>query len=342
MKLCTTCCTTLDGSTAVPSHSEKADPPPVSFACGLHQVCGACVRKNRRLAQSCVLCETANDVLGGTSTSAPATSTATPRATSPPRYDVEKADGDFVLGGDSDDEDPAARTAGSPPPPPLGDEGALGEAGEGLEAPPAYEAGGVELGDADGKGRREQCALHHVRPHDTLVGLAFEYGVEGHVLCQLNKLPLSTLSTTPHLLHTKPFLILPPTARRPSSSAEPILPAPLERKRLVVRRFQVATKCADWATARAYVDAVFHAREQEARFVAENRRARGGEAVDGDDELEVREGGELEEAVRAYEADERWEREQRNVKGKGVLVHGEGGTARADARAAGRGWGWRG
>ena len=165
---------------------------------------------------------------------------------------------------------------------------------------------------------------------------------QGHVLCQLNKLPLSTLSTTPHLLHTKPFLILPPPARRPSSSAEPILPAPLERKRLVVRRFQVATKCADWATARAYVDAVWHEREQEARFVAENRRARGEAAAVGEDEpLEVREGGELEEAVRAYEADERWEREQRNVKGKGVLVHGAGGAAGAGARASGRGWGWR-
>lgn len=166
--------------------------------------------------------------------------------------------------------------------------------------------------------------------------------LQGHVLCQLNKLPLSTLSTTPHLLHTKPFLILPPTARRPSSSAKPILPAPLERKRLVVRRFQVATKCADWATARAYVEAVWHAREQEARFVAENRRARGEAVVGEGDELEVREGGELEEAVRAYEADERWEREQRNVKGKGVLVHGAAATAGAGApRAAGRGWGWR-
>lgn len=103
-----------------------------------------------------------------------------------------------------------------------------------------------------------------------------------------------------------------------------------------MRRFQIATKCADWATAQAYVDQVWQARDAEARFVRENRCARG-EGTEGD-ELEVRDGGELEEAVRAYEADERWEREQRNVKGKGALMRGEfGGGASPGAR----GWGWR-
>jgi hypothetical protein len=79
-----------------------------------------------------------------------------------------------------------------------------------------------------------------------------------------------------------------------------------------VRRFQTQTKCTDWAMATAYVDQVFDAREKEAALVKENRQARGDA-----EEVQVREGGELEEAVQAFLADERWEREQRNQKGKG-------------------------
>lgn len=79
-----------------------------------------------------------------------------------------------------------------------------------------------------------------------------------------------------------------------------------------MRRFQTQTKCTDWAMATAYVDQVFDAREKEAALVKENRQARGDA-----EEVQVREGGELEEAVQAFLADERWEREQRNQKGKG-------------------------
>lgn len=154
---------------------------------------------------------------------------------------------------------------------------------------------------------------------------------QGHVLCTLNKLPISTLTTTPHLLHAKPFILLPPGAR-PSTSTEPLLPAPLERKRLIVRRFQVAVKCPDWAVAQAYCDQVFQKREDEARFVRENRAARGEAAAD----VEVREGGELEEAIEAFQADERWEREQRNLKGKGKGVFAPPSTESAGVRKGAR------
>ncbi|GAA6052724.1 hypothetical protein JCM3770_007195 [Rhodotorula araucariae] len=327
MKLCAACCATLDGPTGVPAHSEKADPPPVSFVCG-HSTCGSCVRKRRRLGQFCVLCHTADDLLVGGST--PSSKTVS-RVQSPPRYDEQKSD--FVLGGDSDDDD--APLNGAPPPP--DSEAPLAQGAEAWDAPPAYEADGTELGHPNGKGVREQCALHHLRREDTLLGLAMHYGVEGYVLCTLNKLPLSTLTTTPHLLHTKPFLLLPPTAQRPSSSSAPLLPPALERKRLVVRRFQVATKCADWAVAQAYVDQVWRSRAGEARFVVANRCARGED--DGPAEGEVREGGELEEAVAAYEADERWEREQRNLKGKGPVGRALGiATPMEQTRTR---WGWR-
>lgn len=60
-------------------------------------------------------------------------------------------------------------------------------------------------------------------------------------LSRLNKLPLSTLSTTPQLLHTLPFLLLPPSAA--SMSTTPRLAPAEERRRLILRRFQVGMLC---------------------------------------------------------------------------------------------------
>ncbi|BGP14458.1 hypothetical protein JCM10213v2_002407 [Rhodosporidiobolus nylandii] len=280
-------------------HLEKEELPPVSFACG-HSVCGQCQRRRRRLGQACVLCAT-SDVLFPSSATPATSSRSSPK---PPAYPSSPPDGaaDFVLGGDSDDEDDVKREDS----PPLA---------EGWDAPPAYEDNAAQL-VTDEKRHREQPSLHYIKPEDTLAGLALRYAVPGHVLCTLNRLPISTLSTTPHLLHTLPFLLLPPGSR-PSTSSEPLLSQPDERRRLIVRRFQMASKCADWAMAQAYVDQVFKAREEEARFVAENRRARG----EADVEVEPREGGELEEAVDAFQRDERWEKEQQAL-GKGKRAMG--------------------
>lgn len=151
---------------------------------------------------------------------------------------------------------------------------------------------------------------------------------QGPSLCTLNHLPLSTLSTTPHLLHTLPFLLLP----HPSSSfsSSPLLSPSLERRRLVLRRFQVQTRCAEWAMANAYVGAVFEGREKEREMVLENRRARGDER-----EVEVREGGELEEAVESWRRDTEWEKGQKG-KGMGSKIRSTGKVEEAV-----KGWGWR-
>ncbi|GAA5911798.1 hypothetical protein JCM6882_003358 [Rhodosporidiobolus microsporus] len=341
MELCVACCATLNAShglseKALPSHTEKSEPPPTTFPCG-HTACGACVRKRRRLGQSCILCSTAQDVLGG-GASAPSSSSTSlnssrgrrpPAYAAPPPAPAAQDEGDFVLGGDSDEEDADEDGKDEPLTPPPEEEWG--------DLPPAYGEDGV-VRQVDGKRKREQPGLHYLKPEETLGGLALRYGVPGHVLCTLNKLPISTLSTTPHFLHTLPFLLLPPGSR-PSTSTAPLLPAPLERKRLLVRRFQMATKCADWAMAQAYVDQVFKAREEEARFVAENRRARGETVLD----VEPREGGELEEAVEAFQRDERWEREQQTLgKGKGKGVYGS--KMRTTGQVEGKvrkGWGWR-
>ncbi|GAA5974221.1 hypothetical protein JCM11641_003335 [Rhodosporidiobolus odoratus] len=322
MQLCSTCSSTLDASASLPSHSEKSAPP-TTFACG-HRVCGACVAKRRRLAQSCILCSSLDGVLAQPSTTFATQSTAAsqnlpPSSANPPSYSSTTGPNEaenFVLG-DSDDEEVLAESL-TPSPPPA-DEEWKGE-------PPAYAEDGA-LRHTDAK----NPMLHYLRPEETLAGLALRYGVEGHVLCTTNKLPISTLSTTPHLLHTLPFLLLPPGSRASTSTA-PLLPEPLERKRLVVRRFQMQTKCSDWAMAQAYVDQVFRAREEETRLTGTGEdRASVGEGAEG----QVREGGELEEAVEAYLKDERWEKEQQTLgkpNGKGVF--------RPVEAAGNKGW-WR-
>lgn len=140
-------------------------------------------------------------------------------------------------------------------------------------APPAYDHPLPHQTGNDTKRQSEQTQVHYIKPEETLLGLAMQYKLDvsslaytlrssladpcpcqsqqGPLLCKLNKLPISTLSTTPHLLHTLPFLLLPPDA---SSSSTTPLHTPLEeRRRLVLRRFQVHTRCSEWALAKAYV-----------------------------------------------------------------------------------------
>lgn len=192
------------------------------------------------------------------------------------------------------------------------------------------------------KRAREQRNLHYLKPEETLLGLSLKYGVEGPTLCRLNRLPISTLSTTPHLVHTLPFVLLPPGAS-PSTSTAPLLSPEEERRRLILRRFQTRTRCHDAKLAKFWIDQVFDQREQESRWVNLNREARsrgrkgtdsGGSVNDErEDEQDIetetlmtspRRGGELEEAVSAFLADERWEQEQRDkkAKGKGKSLYG--------------------
>lgn len=67
-----------------------------------------------------------------------------------------------------------------------------------------------------------QCipSRYYINSRDTLQGIALRYGVNGRELCRLNNLPPSTLSTTPHLLHTRTFIVLPPSAKSLSVTRE--------------------------------------------------------------------------------------------------------------------------
>ncbi|KAJ6513368.1 hypothetical protein C8R45DRAFT_1154578 [Mycena sanguinolenta] len=98
---------------------------------------------------------------------------------------------------------------------------------------------------------------YYIKRSDTLQGIAMRFKVDGRTLCLLNNLPPSTLTTTPHLLHTRTSLLLPTYALSRLSPADATAPTPAEaRAREVSRagkRLQMLTKETDWRVAHAYV-----------------------------------------------------------------------------------------
>ncbi|KAJ8456954.1 hypothetical protein ONZ51_g11812 [Trametes cubensis] len=99
---------------------------------------------------------------------------------------------------------------------------------------------------------------YFIRPDDTLLGISLKLGIDGRVLCRLNNLPASTIRTTPHLLHTRSFLILPPTSRPPPPLSPAQQQVDEERRARLAReraetRFQTMTKETDRDVAKAYV-----------------------------------------------------------------------------------------
>jgi hypothetical protein len=69
-------------------------------------------------------------------------------------------------------------------------------------------------------------------------------------LCRLNDLPMTTLSTTPNILHTRTTILLSPV-----SKPAPEDPVPVEARRVerAEKRLQMVTKEVDWRVAKAYV-----------------------------------------------------------------------------------------
>lgn len=143
------------------------------------------------------------------------------------------------------------------------------ESGEGdFDAPPAYLADPqdrVSLPDQD-KARetiseqspsqmsdKSNPQLYHIQPGDTLRGIALKFGIDGAKICQMNALPLSTLSTTPHLLHTRHILTLPPGKRTPLLPPPDPKVAEARNRERATKRFQFATKEVNWDIAKTYL-----------------------------------------------------------------------------------------
>ena len=76
----------------------------------------------------------------------------------------------------------------------------------------------------------------------------------------MNDLPPSTLRTTPHLLHTRTFLTLPPTPKALSIASSPshdslndVTYDARRAREKAEKRLQTLTKEVDWRVAKAYV-----------------------------------------------------------------------------------------
>ncbi|KAI9439950.1 hypothetical protein H4582DRAFT_1562709 [Lactarius indigo] len=102
-------------------------------------------------------------------------------------------------------------------------------------------------------GNQVSPGRYYIRPDDTLLGVSLRLGINGRALCKLNNLPPSTLNTTPYLLHTRTFLVLPESHSHHATSA----PLAEEDARQTRVRAQIAlqrvTKETDWGIAQAYV-----------------------------------------------------------------------------------------
>ncbi|KAL7279038.1 hypothetical protein ACG7TL_006872 [Trametes sanguinea] len=157
---------------------------------------------------------------------------------------------------------------------------------------------------------------YFIRPDDTLLGISLKLGIDARILCRLNNLPISTLRTTPHLLHTRAFLVLPPSANPPRalSPAEQAFDearrARLARERAETR-FQSMTKETDRDVAKAYValaglpdgEGSGYKEYQEEKGLRK-RRTRSGNDGDAEVSLEGR-------AMDCYYDDDDWEARER-------------------------------
>ena len=172
---------------------------------------------------------------------------------------------------------------------------------EGLRLPPSYDKSQKNketslrsaLGDeppsydslSGGQRRQTQSSeppqdtddtIHFLAPDDTLSSLSLAYQVPLPILRRYNKIPSDSLLAAhkwvliPHSFYSGPPLSTPPDPEE-------------EERKNKVRRWMVATKCADYEVARLYLK--------------------------GTD-------WELQTAIEAFQADERWEREN-PMKGKG-------------------------
>ncbi|KAG6817163.1 hypothetical protein H0H87_012124 [Tephrocybe sp. NHM501043] len=162
--------------------------------------------------------------------------------------------------------------------------------------------------------RATECSplKYHIAQSDTLQGIVLRFGLDGHELCRLNNLPRSTLRTTPHLLHTRRYLILPPsvckagiTANKETAEQVAVWEASRGKER-AEKRLQTLTKEVDWRIAKAYValadDPVEQVEEQE-----EWKRKRKETGSDGGSRPSTLE----ERAIRRYLDDNEWEENQR-------------------------------
>ncbi|KAF8532186.1 hypothetical protein JB92DRAFT_2689461 [Gautieria morchelliformis] len=218
--------------------------PPFTTSCCIRPICERCLSRNPRLRgyNPCLACLAGVAVVGqsGALNGKPNVHVARPG----PSGQSENQERTIFVLGDSDDEEADTNTLDVPPPymgaaeitpTPFIDETRVADSID------------VEIADGEGSNPSKYC----IQPGDSLRGIALRYGIDGRKICQINSLPFSTLSTTPHLLHTRRWLNLPPTGR-PMLPPDPKILEAHNRER-AEKRFQFVTKEIDWRVAKAYV-----------------------------------------------------------------------------------------
>lgn len=223
-------------------------------------------------------------------------------------YDTVRDEDIFILGDDEDDEDETHELASvspiSEPAPPAYPSTFSSSSSLTGESIPIMQTSNASAGHAEVVVTDEQyiSSRHYINSRDTLQGIALRYGANGRELCRLNNLPPSTLSTTPHLLHTRTFLVLPPAAKSLSITrdADPDAGARRVREK-AEKRLQMLTKEVDWRVAKAYV-ALADDPSEEALYGFKYKENGG----IGASTLEAR-------AADQYLEDQEWEEEQRRA-----------------------------
>ncbi|KIJ51569.1 hypothetical protein M422DRAFT_74357 [Sphaerobolus stellatus SS14] len=279
------------------SPSPKAQSNEFLTPCCSRPICDNCLSRNPRLRgyNPCLSCLAGVAVVGQTSSRKGKETLQTievPGASGRSKSEEEKM---FVLG-DSDDEDGA----------------------EGGDAPPSYSAavesssslpGNNNIIPSEQPGKEAEYpsidtstpSQYHIQPNDTLRGIALRFGIDGAKLCQMNTLPLSTLSTTPHLVHTRRILKLPPgKSAAPPPPLDPKTIEELKRER-AEKRFQFVTKEVDWRVAKAYVALA----EGESDEIKSKEDTKSFDRVQREGSSRI-----LEDAVDQYLEDEEWERRE--------------------------------
>ncbi|VDB84760.1 unnamed protein product [Peniophora sp. CBMAI 1063] len=348
--LCLACSSSLPPrlltQTAVGKHSSEL----FLTKCCARPICPTCLARNPRLARydPCLAC------LGGVrAVGSGQSSTDAPR-----NIDAAIRDEDVYAIGDDDDEedaDPGETSAGSSggsdglpapatPPPAYATELPI----QGLTNPATPTSSTPSQDDGTNEKMEEDVPRrYYIRKGDTLLGIALRHGVDGRALCKLNNLPPSTLNTTPHILHTRTFILLPPYAKSGSTSPPPPPDPEMEARRARERarkRFQFVTKEVDWRVAQAYVALADDEPGPSGRMAMDHKAAEKEKAKvahDSDAPPAARLEG---RAVDSYLDDTDWE--EREVRaGRGVRIERlplAGGSSRGEDAQKTSGWRWRG
>ncbi|KZP31721.1 hypothetical protein FIBSPDRAFT_944792 [Athelia psychrophila] len=321
--------------------------------CCRRPICPSCIASNPRLARydPCLAC------LGGVGAIFAGSSKGKGPLLGPSKHvNVDGAVRDedtFVLGDDEDDEESGDEAEEQGPPPAYASSLPEGDPVSATDPAPAPSIHGSDGASLKSTGiSTSDPYKYYIRPNDNLQGIALRFSVAGRELCRLNNLPPSALSTTPHILHTRAFITLPPSARFPGDAQNVSSAAQAkerERERRLAReraekRVQTLTKEVDWRVAKAYV-ALADAHDTDADSLMEGNKE--GEEVGekkrspgkGKSALESR-------AVDRYMDDEEWEERERREGRHAVIApfpyFGNGSTATAGSSSSSKSfWRWK-